>query len=140
MADQSYSIEFEGYWREPNKGGIPSKSGIYGVYGCVQNKESKKLTLNKLIYIGESGDVNDRVANHDRLPDWKKHLKNGEELCYAFGPAPEAYRERCEAAIIFKHKPPENTEYTGAFPFDKTTITIDGEVGLLENKFTVVRT
>jgi len=32
MAAQTYSIDFDGYWREPNKGGVPDKSGIYCVY------------------------------------------------------------------------------------------------------------
>ncbi|AVP40012.1 GIY-YIG nuclease family protein [Ralstonia solanacearum] len=140
MAEQSYSITFDGYWREPNKGSIPSKSGIYAVFSCTHNKEDKTVDLKKLIYIGESVDVKERIANHEKLEDWKKHVENGEVLCYSFGPVPAADRNRCEAAIIFKHKPPENTEYTAAFPFDKTTITVDGKITFVQKEFTVLRT
>ncbi|MGA4279060.1 GIY-YIG nuclease family protein [Ralstonia nicotianae] len=139
MADQSYSITFEGYWMESKKDNIPSKSGIYGVFSGIYNKEKNQVNLQKLIYIGESVDVKARIANHEKLQDWERHINEGEEIFYSFGAAPEASRNRCEAAIIFQHKPPENTEYAEAFPFDKTNITIDGVVAFLERKFTVER-
>lgn len=70
MAAQSYAIEFDGYWREPNKGSIPAKSGIYCVYSCLYDASAKTVDLKKLIYIGESDNVNERVANHEKLADW----------------------------------------------------------------------
>lgn len=140
MAAQSYTIDFDGYWREPNKGSVPSESGIYCVYSCEFNTSAKTVALKKLIYIGESDDVNGRIANHEKLPDWQRHVKQGQVLCYSFGPVPSANRVRCEAAMIFRHKPPENTEYTTAFPFDKTTITLTGKTALLDTSFTVQRT
>ena len=69
MAAQTYKIEFEGYWREVNKTSIPAKSGIYCVYSCVHNVAEKNITINKLIYIGESADVKGRIANHEKLND-----------------------------------------------------------------------
>ncbi len=140
MAAQTFSIEFDGYWREPAKSGIPSKSGIYCVYSCVHNVQAKTVTLKKLIYIGESENVNDRIANHEKLSDWNSYLKQGEVLCYSFGPIPSATRVRCEAAMIFKHKPPANTEYVSAFPFDQTTMKLTGNTDLLHTNFTVNRT
>ena len=88
---------------------------------------AKTVALKKLIYIGESDDVNGRIANHEKLPDWQKHLGQGQVLCYSFGPVPYGNRVRCEAAMIFKHKPPENTEYKTTFPFDQTTLTLTGK-------------
>ncbi|MFZ2726508.1 MAG: hypothetical protein WAX77_09680 [Methylococcaceae bacterium] len=139
MAEQSYDIEFEGYWREPNKGSLPAKSGIYCVFSCIHNEPEKTVSLKKLIYIGESSNVNSRVANHEKLNDWKKHIAKGEVLCFSFGEVSSTNRVRCEAAMIFKHEPPVNTEYTEAFPYDKTTISLTGQTILLKTKFTVQR-
>jgi hypothetical protein len=140
MAEQQFSIEFGGYWREEKKGSIPAKSGIYCVYTCTYNQLTDKVSIQKLIYIGESANVNGRVANHPRLADWKKHLQKGDTLCYSFGAVPSDHCVRCEAAMIFHHKPPENTEYRDAFPHDKTTLTLSGVIAFLREKFTVNRT
>jgi GIY-YIG catalytic domain. len=131
------SIEMEGYWREVNVGGVPNKSGVYCVYECTHNKTEKTVTLNKLIYIGESADVGNRLANHEKKPDWKKHVRSGNELCYSFGQVPSITRERAEAALIYKHKPPVNTEYVDNFPFPRTTISLTGRTALLSTSFTV---
>jgi len=139
MAAQTYSIEFDGYWREENKEGVPKKSGIYCVYSCVHNKDKKNISIKKLIYIGESKNVNSRIDGHEKLPDWKKHLNLGEELCYNFGPVSLSSRARCEAAMIFKHKPPENIEYVNSFPFDQTTMRLSGKTAKLTINFTVYR-
>ncbi len=140
MAEQTYELEFDGYWRESAMGSIPDKSGIYCVFSCVHSQAKNTVSLKKLIYIGESGDVRSRLANHEKLDDWKNHVKQGEELCFSFAPAPSASRVRCEAAMIFKHEPPVNTEYTEAFPHDKTTISITGVTSLLKTNFTIQRT
>jgi hypothetical protein len=140
MAEQTYSREFDGYWRDQNKGGIPANSGIYCVYECTYNSEKKTVSLNKLIYIGESGNVRDRIDGHEKYEDWKKHVRRGNELCFSFGAVASSSRDRCEAAMIFKHKPPENTEYRDEFPFDKTTMKLSGKIALLTPTFTVQRT
>ncbi|MGD0005001.1 MAG: GIY-YIG nuclease family protein [Anaerolineaceae bacterium] len=139
MAAQTYAIEFKGYWREPKKGGVPEQSGVYCVYTCVYNTQANTVSLQKLIYIGEAEDVHSRISNHDKQEDWESHLKSGEQFCYSFGPVPTASRERCEAALIFEHKPPVNTEYIDAFPFDQTTLNLSGEIGKLHTPFTVYR-
>ncbi|MFX1802068.1 GIY-YIG nuclease family protein [Paraburkholderia sp. A1RO-5] len=139
MAEQSYSIEFDGYYREPNKDGLPGKSGIYSVYRGIHNVEEKNVSLKELIYIGESVDINARVADHDRLEDWTARLREGEVLCYSYALVPTDHRVRVEAALIHKHKPPLNTEYVDAFPFDKTTISIQGKTRYLTESFSVLR-
>ena len=139
MAAQTYNMDFDGYWRDQNKGGLPEKSGVYCVYSCVHNKSEKTVSIKKLIYIGEAANVKSRVANHERYNDWKRHLNSGEELCFNFGGIGASDRDRCEAALIFKHKPPENTEYVDSFPFDQTTMKLTGKTRLLEANFTVYR-
>jgi excinuclease UvrABC nuclease subunit len=140
MAEQSFQIKFDGYWRYQNKGGIPSESGIYCVYECAYNAQTKTVSLKKLIYIGEADNVQGRITNHEKYNDWEKLVCAGNELCFSFGSVPATSRVRCEAAMIFTHKPPANTEYKDSFPFDKTTMNLSGEITLLTNFFTLKRT
>ncbi|MCD4504785.1 GIY-YIG nuclease family protein [Chromobacterium piscinae] len=140
MAEQSFDINFRGYWRDSKKSSVPSKSGIYCVYRAVYDENKEFLSLKELIYIGESEDVKGRLANHEKLDVWSKRLKGEEVLCYSFGEVSPKDRVRCEAALIFKHKPPVNTEYAEAFPHDKTSISLEGRIGFLNESFTVLRT
>ena len=57
-------LNFEGYWRESNKGGLPSYSGVYLVYRCVYNDKTNRVTLIDIIYIGKSDNVHDRHIKH----------------------------------------------------------------------------
>jgi len=133
MAEQTFQVEFEGYWREPNINGIPTKSGVYCVYECTYNESERTVSIHKLIYIGEAGDANNRIENHEKWGDWRKHVREGRQLCFSFGYVESSDRERVEAALIFKHKPPENSEYLDSFPFDKTTVLLSGKTSLLKN-------
>jgi len=140
MSAKTISIKFKGYWRDEDKSGVPAQSGVYCVYECKYNKNNDSVSLLKLIYIGEADNVQERIANHEKYQDWLKHVRFGNELCFSFGPVLSTDRERAEAAMIFKHKPPENEEYKYSFPFDQTTISLSGEIALLEIYFTVERT
>lgn len=139
MAAKTFKIEFSGHWTEPNKS-KQAKSGVYSVHSCIDNVTKNTVSIKKLIYVGESKDVYDRIKNHEKLPDWKKHLNKDEVLCYNFGGVADSDRDRCEAAIIFKHEPPENSEYVDSFPFDQTTMNLSGEKGKLSSSFTVNKT
>ena len=140
MVAMTFSIDFEGYWREGNISGIPAKSGVYCVYECTYNEEKDTVSIHRLIYIGEAGDVRDRIKNHEKWEDWKRYVSNGNELCFSFGYVESENRNRVEAALIFKHKPPANEEYKNEFPFDTTTINASGRTALLSTNFTVHRT
>jgi hypothetical protein len=140
MSSKSYYLDFTGYWLEKNIGGIPKASGVYCVYACTYNAETDKVSIRLLVYIGEAQDVNDRIANHEKWPDWRKHRQQGEELCFNFAPAEPSERPRVEAALIFRHKPPENSEHKDSFPFGETTISTTGRNSLVDSKFTVHKT
>jgi len=140
MSAQTFSVEIQGYWRDKNKSGIPNHSGVYFVYVAVYNQQDDTVSLKKLIYIGESDDVNDRIQNHEKYDIWKGYLSQGQELCFSTGKVNGNDRFRVEAAYIFKHKPPVNTEYVNSFPFDQTTIISTGKTALLNTNFTVYRT
>ena len=138
MTAKSYSLTYDGNWRESNFSSVPEKSGVYTVYACRYDKEKKTVSIRKLIYIGEAGNVRDRVLKHEKLPIWRQHLAYGEEICVNFAEI-NIDRERVEAALINHHKPPENTEYVNNFPFDQTTVSTSGENTLLSDEFTVKR-
>ena len=140
MATQTFNIDIQGYWRDKNKSGIPKHSGVYFVYEGSYNPHNDKVTLHRLIYIGESEDVNDRIQNHEKYGEWKKYVSVGRELCFSTGEVAGIYRERVEAAFVFEHKPPVNTEYKNSFPFDQTTIVSTGMTRLLNTNFTVYQT
>lgn len=140
MAEQTFNQSFNGYWREPNKSGIPSSSGVYCVYECTHNVAENNVSIHKLIYIGESANVNQRIANHEKLPEWQKHVRTGNQLCYNFTAVDSNSRNRVEAAFIHHHKPPVNTEYVNDFPFDKTIIRTSEKNILLKEYFVVNRT
>lgn len=137
---KTISLAFEGYWLEINKSGVPAQSGVYCVYACTYNQNKDTVTLRELVYVGESENVRNRLANHERLPDWKKRLTAGETLCYSVAAVSGSDRNRAEAAVIFHHKPPCNTEYKYSFPFESTTIQTSGRNTLLDSSFTVYRT
>jgi hypothetical protein len=46
--------------------GLPAGSGIYGVYAAAYNQGNDTVTLNRLLYIGESENVRDRVTTHEK--------------------------------------------------------------------------
>src|SRR5712691_9334979 len=81
MATKSYDLNFEGYWREPNIGGLPAASGIYGVYAATYNSNNT-VTLNRLIYIGEAENVCARIQGHEKWENWRRQLRVGEVLCF----------------------------------------------------------
>ncbi|EPG6461407.1 GIY-YIG nuclease family protein [Citrobacter braakii] len=140
MTGKTINLQFDGYWREANKSGVPDQSGIYCVYACkaVTNGSKTTLEIRKLIYIGESSNVRSRVATHDRLGDWNEHLMVGETLCYSVATITgKDDRVRAEAALINKMTPPANSEYTGEFPYNETTVNCSGETSHLLSTLTV---
>lgn len=137
---KTISLNFQGYWLEAKKNGIPNESGIYCVYTGTPSKDGKTVTLRSLIYVGESDNVRKRLREHERLSDWKKYLNHGETLCYSFASVTNEDRKRAEAALIYHHKPPCNTEYKNAFPFEDTTVKTSGKNKFLDSSFTVQST
>lgn len=142
MPEKTVKVQMDGYWREKNVGGIPEKSGIYCVYSCTYNhptlgSSKGSVTVLKLIYIGESDNVQNRIINHEKWLEWGKHVSYGQELCFSFGTVVPSDRPRVEAAMIFKHKPPVNAQYRNEFPFETTTVNLAGATALLETFFTV---
>jgi hypothetical protein len=139
VPEETFKLEFQGYWRRNNINGIPDKSGIYCVYECEYVKEKNSVTLINLLYIGQSENVRTRIQNHEKLDDMEMYIRRGNnnhELCFTFAHL-NSDRDRIEAAMIYKHKPPFNDIYRDIFDFDKTTIISSGAVALLNTNFFV---
>ena len=138
-----FKLKFDGYWRDEKKANVPSQSGIYCVYACSyhppRNSNKGTVSIRRLLYVGESENVNSRISNHEKEYDWKRHLRVGETLCFSFAPI-VTDRVQAEASIINRHKPIENTEYVNSFPFRDTSVTLTGETAELENSFVVKST
>lgn len=136
---KSYSLFFDGYYL--GGGGLPAKSGIYCVYACTNDATGNRVSIRKLLYIGESADVRERVSGHERRRDWERELQYGEVLCFSAALiAPRSDRQRAEAATIHHHKPPCNKEYVHSFPYEQTTISTSGRNADLDTNFTVSTT
>lgn len=136
---KTISLDFKGYRRDKNIDSMQNIAGIYLVYVCTPN-DNDTITVHKLIYIGESEKVRDRIKNHEKRPEWKKHVGEGDELCYSRAPITNPDRERAEAALIFYRKPPVNDEYKDSFPFEETTVKSTGDCKFIPASFTVKKT
>ena len=129
---KSYSLNFQGYWREVNKNGVPSKSGIYLVYRCVYDKTSNTVGLKDIIYIGQAENAHDRIANHDRLGDFKAQLQQGEELCYSFAEVLQSDLDIVENALIFAQKPILNDKVKDTFNYGAVIVKVDGRCACMK--------
>ncbi len=139
MAYKEINIEFKGYRRKPKISSLPDESGVYCVYTCTYDKQEKTVSLRSLLYIGESEDINDRIGNHERWDDWEDELDDDEVICFSYATLSANIRKRAEAALIYKHEPPLNTEFIDSFPFDETKITTSGKSKFLATSFVIER-
>jgi hypothetical protein len=105
----------------------------------VDHPETSEVLLKELIYIDEADDLRRQVAQHEKRALWKANLAPGEDLCYSFAHVPPDDRRRFVAALIFRHQPRDNQEYRRGFPFDNTTISLNGCISHLHSNFTVER-
>jgi hypothetical protein len=138
MVEESFSLQFDGYWSVKGINDMPKKSGIYCVYAGTLNQETRLISLRTLIYIGESENVGDHIWEHKKWHEWRRYLNEDEQQWFSFAPVEPTSRVRVEAALIFRRKPPANSEYKDSFPFDKTTISTTRKNRFLPARFTVL--
>ena len=125
-----YDLTFKGYWRVPSSGVAPWP-GVYCVYVF------RSLSSYRVLYIGESSEVESELVRHKLESRWKR-VARGHDLYFAAAKVTsEAIRRQAAAAMIHRHKPPCNDEHKDVFLFPETTITTAGENLALEEAFTV---
>jgi len=73
MGFERWKYQFEGAWTDPEN--LESRSGVYVIWSKSSNEEWKVLD------VGESHDVKNRVINHDRKSCWDRH--NSGEIFYS---------------------------------------------------------
>ncbi len=132
------ALEFEGYYDVDKF--VPNKAGIYCIYRA--NPNVRKIT--GLIYIGQSRNIQQRLADHEHHEDWENELYSGERLICSFAPIVSSYnRGRAEAALIYVHKRryPDliNTSGTESFNCDDVIITTAGENAGLYGRFAIYK-
>jgi len=71
MNTQKYNLSFTGYYSDKDKSKLPTHSGIYCVYAGDSSLVKGEVAIAKLIYIGESENIKDRVVSHGQYNDWK---------------------------------------------------------------------
>lgn len=124
---KEYKLIFQGYWRDVNKDNIPTKSGIYMVYRCDYDKSSDTVGLKEIVYIGKAENLNERLANHKLLDNYKGRLTKGEELCYAIAFLNNDDLLDAERALIYAQKPPLNTNGVDEYSGPDIAMKVDGQ-------------
>lgn len=119
-------LNFEGYWRECNKGGLPNYSGVYLVYRCVYSEKTNRVNLKDIIYIGKSSNIHDRHIEHEKLPLFENQLQDGEQICYSCAKVDSQDLEWVEKALIFAQKPILNDEGKEHYDAMPAHIQLDG--------------
>lgn len=122
---REYRLTFDGYWRDCNKGSLPTYSGIYLVYKCIYNAYNDTVSLIDIIYIGQAENIHDRHEQHDKYNDFLSQLSEGQELCYSCAPV-ESDLDLVENALIFVQKPVLNVEGRNSYIHSKAHIIISG--------------
>jgi hypothetical protein len=136
------TLQFNGFYREVNLDGLPETVGIYCAYACTNIAATNQVALREVLYIGRSGvSIRGEIKQHLGAKvgtDWKSWLRSGEELCFNAAEVTTASeRERAEWALIFKHKPPANSQCKDEFPFGPTRVVSTGKADLLVPDFTL---
>lgn len=118
-------LNFEGYWRDCNKGGLPSFSGIYMVYRCQYDAQNDTVFLLEIIYIGQAENIHERHINHEKHELFKSKLQVGEELCYSCANV-ENDINLVENALVFVQKPMLNDQGKEHYNYGKAHIIANG--------------
>lgn len=139
MSAKRFDLDFVGFRMEGGLKNWPEKSGIYCVYRCLHYPDKSQVSIRGLVYIGEAENLRTRLGSHEKFELWRKCLQAGEVLCFSYALVSNDDRERCEAAMIFKHQPTENTKCRDSFNYDETQIALTGVTSELVGSFAVRR-
>lgn len=135
MNDMILILNFNGYWLEENKDGLPEVQGIYLVYTCLYEKTTDKVVLKKLIYIGQAQNVRERILGHEKNELFKSECLQDETICYSYAEIrDDSELNMAENALIFAEKPKLNTELKDSFNYDNPIdVIIKGDCFLLKH-------
>lgn len=148
MKTTTVELDFKGFYKEENIGGIKAVDGIYVAHACTLHKGVdgvERCTPLRVIYIGMgtgTDNVHVRVGKHknDDHPTWKKHLNKGEHILYSYAECPADIVHDVETALIYKNKPKENDVSKDSYTGDThlMTVTSTGRIGKMKSSVTVI--
>lgn len=122
---KDYILNFDGYWRECNKNGLPTYPGIYLVYRSRYNPQNDTVSLVEIIYIGKTENIHDRIIKHEKYDLFVFQLREHEELCYSCVEVVEDI-ELVENALIFVQKPVLNDQGRDSYNYSRAHFVLDG--------------
>lgn len=106
---------------------FPDTSGIYCFYTCSYNWLENRYKVKKLIYIGESENLIERLKNHEKIDECKKTLSREEQLCFSYAEVSTEDRKRAEAALVYTLEPQFNDQLKNEFKYPDTEIHVSGK-------------
>ncbi len=136
----SYTLEFTGYIGEDELQNLPESSGIFCVYEAQQPGKLPSMLMERLLFIGEAGNIRHRLLNCELMSIWQFSIKTHHKLAFSYAPVDSFNRLRVSAALVYYHKPPYNREYLDHFPFYPTIVRSRGATAFLDTMFSVVKT
>lgn len=122
---KDYILNFDGYWRECNKNGLPTYPGIYLVYRSRYNPQNDTVSLVEIIYIGKTDNIHDRLIKHEKYDLFVSQLREHEELCYSCAEVVEDI-DLVENALIFAQKPVLNDQGKDSYNYSRAHFILDG--------------
>lgn len=134
-----FNINFKGYWRDENKNGIPTTSGIYIVYHCTYIPETDTVRLNNIIYIGQAENLNERIRTHDKRADFIRECRGTENLCYSVAEVSAAELDMVENALIYAQKPSLNERFKDMYRYSQAEFHLEGRCALMKHKDFTIR-
>ncbi len=136
-----FNLNIEGYWRLKNKKGIPPQPGVFFVYECSYNIDLATVTLLRIIYVGESTNVNRFVDSAEDIEQWLAFISEGHELCFSTAYLSDlTVRQQVMAAYMKKLQPHFNDNLRLPFNYEGFHVIASGKTSLLDTDFIVLGT
>ena len=129
-ANMNLILTFDGYWSIDNASSVRFP-GIYCIYAV------PSAAAARLLYIGEAHNIGDRISSHEQRLDWLATARYSPVWFNACRITVEEGRREAEAAMIYHHKPPCNTEFKAQFPYRPITLRTAGQNANLTPGFTI---
>ena len=142
MSTRMIEVNMSGWISEFKKDLLPSRQGVYLVFGGVacgtkNEKGENEAYINHLIYIGQSEDIQSRLESHEKTERFESALKGDETIFYYYIKVGEDVVDDCEGALIrhFRNTPIINKKCKESFTsdYEKIHVVISGRVPAILN-------
>ena len=111
-----YDLKFVGYWPVPSSGKVDFLGGMYCIYAFKGDDP-------RLLYVGEAEEIEASIAGHKDRQKWEREA-NGAELRFSAAHLnPDVGRRLAQASLVYRHRPPCNTEVPDYFIYDVKVLT-----------------